>query len=203
VSTDGTKAYKRPLPAALARLPSELVTRDVTDATRVHPNDPPHVRQHLIRQAAIKANPPKLGPGAWAEVSILARLKALRKHPERYKVINQELVDLYRATILVQKAKRILQAKPGSVHLINPEKLSHIWFDSPEDGSMLQTHAGAPPPDCERPDYLKLLKLVVDIMDWPQGGLDLLGNCGRELENAVKTKCIALRNTAIARVKPN
>lgn len=202
-SSDGPLAYKRVLPPELSKLPGELITRDITDKERIHPNDPPHIRRHLIRRAALKANPPKLGPGAWAEVSVRAQLLALRKHPDRYGVINQPLVDIYRAVILVEKAKRILQAKPGSVQLLNPEKLSHIWFDTPADGSMLKTHAGAEPPNSERPAFLKNLKLTCDIMDWPQAVLDMLVNCGPELEHAVKAKCLALRSTSIAAVKPS
>ena len=195
MATDGTKAYKRPLSPALSKLPGELITRDINDATRIHPNDPPHVVQHLLRKAAIKANPPKMGPGMLAEIGLRAHLIGLKKHPERYKVINQALVDLYRGIILVGRAKRILSPRAAPADLINPEKLCHIWFETEHDGSMLRTRPGPEPVDSERPAFLRNLKLTCDIMDWPQAVLDMLPNCGKETEDAVKAKCVALRNT--------
>ena len=193
-----TKAYKRVLPPHLAKMPGEWVTQNIADDKRMHPHDPPHIIKHLAkaRLGEWAAHARKEEPLKLAEIIVSAHFNALRKTPERYKVINQELVDLYRAVVIIARAKRVARGGTNAEHA---NKLAHIWFDDPTLGTMLNLRPGAEPPDIDRPEFLKNLKLTVDLFDWPARMRDMLKAAGidaQELIDATKVKFAAVAYVA-------
>ena len=193
--------YKRPLPAHLRKMPGEWVTTDISNDKRIHPLDPPHIVKHLARKALGEwaAATREKDPIKWAEVVVMAHFNAMRKHPARFNVIDQQLVDLYRALALVARAKRVLRHAPGFDQC---GKLMHIWFNTANDGTMLQTRRGAEPPDSERPEFLRCLNLTIDLACWPPAFMDLLTTAGvdaKGLQDAVKAELVKIDNAGFVR----
>lgn len=191
MSRSDTRKYKRVLDPELAKLPGEMVTHDINDETKIHPHDAPHIRKWLAKKIIGKwlAEETQKNPITAASIYVGAHLNALRKHPERFKVINQPLVDVYRAMVIVTRAKRILKSK--GLLPANLFKVCHIWFEGPDDGTMLRIKAGPAPRDEERPAFLKYLHLEVDMTDWPLAVFDMLltgGVSPQGLQDAVKIK---------------
>lgn len=156
----------KPIPQKFKHLPGEAVTHDCGDRDRIHKNDPGHVVRPLLREFAkrLAANEP---PVTRAQAFIRVYFDQRANDPHRFRNLDQEVVDLWKARTILAWARR---ASP-------PDGPRYLWFPN-GTGWQVELREGAPPPRGERPEALRNLNLGIHVLDWPARMRDMVQSIG-------------------------
>lgn len=191
------RAKPAQLDPELRALPSEYVTKEVEDGSKIHELDPPNIRESLQEDFA-KA---EAAASEQSEEDKLRELQESNAFREAYREFaipgpeasrddcwpTQARVDWLRFTTARQK---ILTARdnarlgaPAGSQVKWLRNLQHLWFPT-LDVRNCEVREGGEPPHLTRPGRLKGLTLVVDVFTWPRRVVDLLAMRGIELPDA-------------------
>lgn len=174
---------RKTIDPSLRRMPGELVTHDAADPERIHRHDPDHVRKTLAREYAKKLAG-TLSPLKKARIVVAARFTELSEDPLRFKFIDQEVADLWRAkTILAWLDKQKIN-----------DELHHIWFPQENNGWRCALRKGPPPPRSERPKHLRNLNLELHVLDWPARMRDIVKSVGVNVTDALEECRVRIAN---------
>lgn len=148
------KAAPKLLRADLRALPSELVTNDVNDETKIHELDEPHVIEQILsdqKKARLEAEKPaKKEP----EAPGLPQQRSLE--------LTQEAVDVIRLRVLRAWASTQRAARNGEINIPVDGTVKHLWWPR-NDWREYSMRRGNPPPDRDRPKHLRGLRIEIDI----------------------------------------
>jgi len=156
------KAAPELLREDLRALPSEFLTKDIEDGTRIHEIDDPHTQEDLKDQLQEEksALPPLPAGAPVGEVVPL----------------NQWQVDLVR----LRAMQSVIHAESRKA---KPDlSVRHLWFPR-NNVNEYALRRGNPPSDRERPVHLKGLRLEIDVFEWPARLKDELEARGHVLPN--------------------
>jgi len=184
IKIKGIKAsQQKTLDKSLRHLPGEITTFDAGDPERIHMHDPDHVRKTLAKQYAKKLAA-TLSPLKKARAAIMARFTQLSEDPFRFKTIDQEVVDLWRAkTILAWLNKTAIR-----------DELCHLWFPKENNGWCCELRTGPPPPREDRPKHLQNLNLELQVLDWSARMRDIVKSVGVNVTDALEEISVRIAN---------
>lgn len=163
------------LPERLAKLPSELVTKEIEDDTRAHELDPQHVIDSIVEDFAQKQLPQ---PKVRTEEEELAHRARRAKLKELFEVIPAaEHAPLTQARVNARRFSIVysLVNGPLSKRALKP---MHLWFDKDDVNGNQGLREGNAPADSDRPKHLRGLDLSINVKDFASNFkqiLDLLG----------------------------
>lgn len=152
----------------LAKLPSEWVTKDEADNTKIHALDPEHIRGAIIEEktrANVGGNP--------TPNDVQKKYRCAKRHENVE--LDQLQIDFVRMRVLhsvlntyVDRAKRNEDPKV---------EIKHIWFPK-NNVNNYELKSGLPPVDKDRPKHLRGWKLEIDVFNWPERIVDILKDNG-------------------------
>jgi hypothetical protein len=148
-------AAPRLLPEPLRQLPSDYVTTEIEDQSRVHELDPEHIRESLIDERATAEQGPQPEPD-----------QRLPKLPdEKHTRCTQENIDLIRLRVLAvitqDNARRLSAGEKVDT------AVKHVWFKADDVLGDCELRPGNPPPQRDRPRHLRFRQLEIDPMRMP------------------------------------
>ncbi len=155
----------------LKSLPSDYVTKDISDPDRIHKYDAPHIVDALAKERAKPKNQKK------SIFDILRKQGKIKPHGRGYRLdpLNVDVIRFRVIQALVGGLMKRMELPPVHEQYLEKPDLSihHIWF--PEDNmDKYELRAGNPPADADRPPHLRGLDLEIDIVIWPKRIVDLL-----------------------------
>lgn len=145
----------------LRGLPADLVTKDASDPEKIHELDPPHIREELLEEYL---QPPE------DDGSIADKLTCIQ--PGEYVPFGGRGIDtLWELDVIKLRVmnttinKMCTAADRGA----EPDLTKHMYLWFPEDNlNHYELRKGNPPPDSERPKYLRGLDLSIKFDVWPR-----------------------------------
>jgi len=151
-----TKPSPEQLPKHMARLPSELVTKEIADDKKVHELDEFHIVAGLEKDYADKVNAD--GKEKPKPVGI-----APAHNPD--KRLSQFTVDL----VILRILRQMVNTQQMFIQLGKPLDIRprHIWFTH-DDINSYESRRGNAPADVDRPKHLKGYNLVLDVTVLPE-----------------------------------
>jgi len=162
----------------LRKLPSELVTDEHSDGSRVHVLDPPHIKRRLIDDYKAK----QLQESVHQRPTYILRGK-VSQHGQRG--IDYERIHAFKGVLrtiwkLLARGKR------------NVSYPRYLWF--PEDRlSKVELRVGSVPSDSDRPHWLKRRDLVIDPGNIPKRLYDIMkSHNDADLDDMLKISLVAL-----------
>lgn len=165
------KAGPRQLDEELRKLPGEWVTTEVGEAAKIHPLDPPHIREAL-RDDLAEAERDKP-----VDQTALEALVKLADAPLDVPVVplNQWRVDAVRLRVIFSLIEQAVYAarKGKPVNL----EVQHLRFLE-NNIHKYELRPGKPPRDKDRRSHERGLLLWVDPFNWPQRMVDALKQAG-------------------------
>jgi hypothetical protein len=180
------KAAPRLLPEPLRELPSDYVTNEIEDASRVHELDPAHILEALVddRREAEQGKQPE------AEQN-LPRLPG----PEHTRC-TQDNIDLIRLRVLsVLVSQNAARVDGGQLPDL---RVRHIWFPSDDVLGECLLRWGNPPPDRDRPRHLKHKSIEIDPSQMPASIVERIARDKTMREEYVKhIQCASERESRI------
>jgi len=142
------KAGPELLRADLRQLPSELLTKEVPVASKVHALDDPHVKNTIVREYADKMAG-KLSP----EEELPEGAERVQRVVDA--TLTQERIDIVRLRVMNAIAK-------NSTDIEDKLRVYHLWFPR-NDINEYQLRTGNPPSDSARPKHLRAMQLHIDL----------------------------------------
>lgn len=162
------------LPAELRKLPGELVTKDADDPDKAHADDAPHVVSTIVKDfarahgdAPKDDTPEKVTKKLWAP------------GPGEHARVTQWFVDVVKMRVIAAQVKTWLgQFQRGKDPDLTP---CHLWFRT-NNANDYVLRMGNPPPNRDRPRYMRDINLVVDVMNPPRSIIAELHKRGVEFD---------------------
>lgn len=155
----------------LRQMPGDLVTKDIDDPDKVHPLDPEHIHlsladEYIERQTAEDAPTPE---------------------PQKFSVLHKRVSDLGQdgiALVMLRVFRELANTRATRVRRGGYVDLTvkHMWF--PKDSfDQYSLENGNPPPDSQRPKYLRGMELVMDLFSIPKCVRRLIERHGGDLSD--------------------
>lgn len=161
----------------LRQLPSDMVTKDIGDADKIHEEDPDYIQADLLAKQE-KAN--------LAKDTSLSALEGLKRLPLGEKVpLNQERVDVIIGWVIFGFIRNALEAVERGKD-VDLEQVFHLWFPS-DNANIYELKHGNPPSDIDRPKHLRGYRLGFTIVDPPKRILDIMEASGYGMMNIIQT----------------
>lgn len=168
------KAQPEQLKPELARLPSEIVTKDEGEENKAHELDERHIVD-AIEQEWLESQDKKTNTSLKDEVA-----KASAPVGEVVP-LSQPRVDMVIFRCIVSKLEALSEGLAKGIDQ-NVDQIFHVWF--PQDNvNKYSLKKGNPPADSQRPKHLRGLNLVVDILCPPRRIRDFFEAVGYPVED--------------------
>lgn len=174
---DGTwedrPAKPEALPEHLRSLPGDLVTKDEADEDKIHQEDAPHIVEALKYEADKREHEATREPTAKEHAAAVVQDAPLGEVVP----LSQQRVDVVRFRIIRSLLAWFVDVLERGDNLIL-DQVHHVWFPSNNVNEYL-LRRGKAPPEADRPEHLRRLRLEIDIMDPPQSIVDAFEAAGR------------------------
>lgn len=175
LKADGTwyegKASPELLREDLRKLPSDYITKDTSDDTKIHELDAPHVVEAIkydkAKEVEEAENPT---PDPKPEKKLKSEVEPGRDIPFTQVADPQFEVDLIRFSII---RAIVTSAAEGAIPEEGLFARRYVWFPK-NNLNIYELRQGNPPANLERPAYLKNIDLFIDIEYWPKRITDAL-----------------------------
>lgn len=167
----------------LRRLPGDYVTKEVGDEHRVHELDPPHIVDALVEDREKAEQEPTPDEPKLVATRFLEALPVGVKKP-----VSQRRVDWIRLRVMKSVVSDLCERESNGESVTSHDfRVRHLWF--PEDNANhYGLRDGNPPPDSERPKYLRGIDLVVDILCPPVSVKDAAAAVGHDLNYDLRSE---------------